>query len=127
MRIFDLPRVFNSDETTFLTALSETTPVDTNGMLVWASFKGFPTGERPEAGDLAQWVKSGCGYQLLEASAMNGWATCSPVAEQIGWAFKYDGTEARCVGKKTENNGADYTALKYFKLTFTIGTRRDDG
>ena len=122
--IFDLPRVFNSDETTFLTALSETTPVDTNGMLVWASFKGFPTGERPEAGDLAQWVKSGCGYQLLEASAMNGWATCSPVAEQIGWAFKYDGTEARCVGKKTENNGADYTALKYFKLTFTIGTRR---
>lgn len=122
--IFDLPRIFNSDETAFLTALSNVSPSDTNGMLVWAMFKGIPTGERPEAGDLTQWVRSGCGYQLLTAAAMNGWSECGAVAEHIGWAFNYEGTEARCVGRKTENNGHDYTTLKYYKLTFTVGAKR---
>ncbi|HND03255.1 MAG TPA: hypothetical protein PK782_14350 [Nitrospira sp.] len=121
---FDLPRIYGSDDPAFYAALADTDPNDTAGMMAWPAFKGFPTGERPEVGDLAQWVASGCGYQLLTTEQMSGWADCGALSDHLGWAFKYDGSEARCVGKKTENNGLDYTALNYYRLTISIGEKR---
>lgn len=118
---FLLPREAGTNTTEFATAISE----DIEGAVVLSQFKGFPTGEVPQPYEFVQWIKSGCGMQLLRPDQMARYVDSVAVSSQLGWAFSYSGDEARVVGMKNiVGAGIDYYENSYMHLVFDIPSSR---
>lgn len=118
---FLLPREPGTETAAFQTLVAG----DPDAALVCSTFKGFPTGESHQDSELDEWVKSGCGMQLIEPAAMPHYLSGSAMGEQLGWAFNYSGTEARVTGViEHVGTGVDYKSIPYQRVAITYGAVR---